>query len=137
MATEPQATDNRSDAMHVCGEAYQAVVLLANMAGAFDDPSVQALLDNLSDAADGKPLSHETVLPFYPAGWQCVMNKRNTETTERATLERAIKIAEDLADSLSQSGVTPETTEMLKHRAAGARAVADALRKLLLQEQTT
>lgn len=70
MATEPQATDNRSDAMHVCGEAYQAVVLLANMAGAFDDPSVQALLDNLSDAANGKPLSHETVLPFYPVGWQ-------------------------------------------------------------------
>ena len=69
-SSDKQTTDNRSDAMHVCGEAYQAVVLLANMAGAFDDPSVQALLDNLSDAANGKPLSHETVLPFYPVGWQ-------------------------------------------------------------------
>lgn len=58
-----------------------------------------------------------------------------THTTGRTALERAIKVADDLAASLSQSGVTPETTEMLRHRAAGAKAVADALRKLMLQEQ--
>lgn len=61
--------NDTTDAQHACGEAYQAVGLLANMAGVFDDPIVQALLDNLSDAADGKPLSHESILPFYPNGW--------------------------------------------------------------------
>lgn len=59
-----------ADAQHVCGEAYQAVGLLANMAGVFHDPAVQALLDNLSDAAEGNPLTHDSVLPFYPVGWQ-------------------------------------------------------------------
>jgi len=67
---ERYGEDTTPDAIHVCNETYQVVSALADMADVFDDPAVTAVLDNLNDAASGQPLTHQTVLPFYPAGWQ-------------------------------------------------------------------
>ena len=69
-ALKDRLRQGASDAMHVCNETYQVVAALADMADVFDDPAVTAVLDNLTDAANGNPLTHASVVPFYPAGWQ-------------------------------------------------------------------
>lgn len=47
----------------VCAEAYQVIGVLA-VEDLFDHPGVVKMIDNLSFAADGRPIPHDDVLPF-------------------------------------------------------------------------
>lgn len=57
-----------------CGEAYQAVGVMANALGWWKMPSdhpwhrpIEKLLDNLTDGECGQPRSHDDLLPFVLA----------------------------------------------------------------------
>ena len=48
----------------LCAEVYQVVGCLATAAGVFAAPEVERVMDNLAAASAGKPLPHDTLLPF-------------------------------------------------------------------------
>ena len=48
----------------LCDEVYQVVGVLAHDAGVFETADVERVLDNLVAAGFGRPLPHETLLPF-------------------------------------------------------------------------
>ena len=58
--TTSAAADRAQELERICAEAYQAVGILADEAGRFNDASVTKVMDNLSR----QELLHEDVLPF-------------------------------------------------------------------------
>ena len=56
--------DDAQAARIACAEAHQVLGALAHHVGLFDHPDVIRALDNLSAAADGRPVPHTDLLPW-------------------------------------------------------------------------
>lgn len=113
----------------VCGEAYQ-------LAGAYG-ASAEAL-DNLSDAANGKPLRHTTFLPVTVVTHCCpVTSPKTTEDSGSSQAEMVRRLREALADCmpLMEFYLEREIGSPSNHQefAREKRELRDRLRALLAE----
>ena len=83
----------------VCGEAYQ----MAGQVGA-----AERILDNLSDAANGRPLRHETFLPVTDDDFSELARKDELQYKAEELLNRWLYLAKK---GLLSCGFSPKTLD--------------------------
>jgi hypothetical protein len=74
----------KANGCNVCGEVYQVIGALWN-----DEQQLIPTLDNLSASASGKPIPHETLLPFVPKAVDAELVRRiDAEMDEMYTFDK-------------------------------------------------